>query len=177
MSSWIGSTIATLNRLLGTSFTLSPPGETGSGAIVRATSPVLVTPDLGAPSALVLTNATGLPAAERLKEAVLPFTRAMNGADGAVDYTGAGFTPKFAMVVGSDATAAGTIVLGSFDGTTQRCFHNTSSPAQDSVFFFAGSGGNDQQGTASFVSDGVRITYTKTGAPGGTFTGHIVCLG
>lgn len=34
---------------------------TGSGAPVRATSPVLVTPNLGTPSALVLTNATGAP--------------------------------------------------------------------------------------------------------------------
>lgn len=33
--------------------------ETGSGALVFATSPTLVTPDLGTPSAVVLTNATG----------------------------------------------------------------------------------------------------------------------
>lgn len=38
-------------------------GETGSGALVFATSPALVTPDLGTPSAAVLTNATGLPIA------------------------------------------------------------------------------------------------------------------
>ena len=35
--------------------------ETGSGALVFATSPALTTPDLGTPSALTLTNATGLP--------------------------------------------------------------------------------------------------------------------
>ena len=35
--------------------------STGSGAVVLATSPTLVTPALGTPSALVLTNATGLP--------------------------------------------------------------------------------------------------------------------
>lgn len=35
--------------------------NTGTGAVVRATSPTLVTPALGTPSALVLTNATGLP--------------------------------------------------------------------------------------------------------------------
>ena len=33
--------------------------ETGSGALVFATSPTLTTPDLGTPSAVVLTNATG----------------------------------------------------------------------------------------------------------------------
>ena len=35
--------------------------ETGSGALVFGTSPTLVTPALGTPSAAVLTNATGLP--------------------------------------------------------------------------------------------------------------------
>lgn len=35
--------------------------ETGSGALVFATSPALTTPNLGTPSAAVLTNATGLP--------------------------------------------------------------------------------------------------------------------
>lgn len=35
--------------------------ETGSGALVFATSPTLVTPNLGTPSAATLTNASGLP--------------------------------------------------------------------------------------------------------------------
>lgn len=35
--------------------------STGSGAVVQATSPTLTTPNLGTPSAIVLTNATGLP--------------------------------------------------------------------------------------------------------------------
>lgn len=37
--------------------------NTGTGSVVRASSPTLVTPALGTPSALVLTNATGLPIA------------------------------------------------------------------------------------------------------------------
>lgn len=37
--------------------------ETGSGSLVFATSPTLVSPALGTPSSLVLTNATGLPVA------------------------------------------------------------------------------------------------------------------
>lgn len=36
-------------------------GETGSGALVFGTNPVLVTPNIGTPSAGVLTNCTGLP--------------------------------------------------------------------------------------------------------------------
>lgn len=38
-------------------------GTTGSGNVVFSTSPTLVTPALGTPSALILTNATGLPVA------------------------------------------------------------------------------------------------------------------
>jgi hypothetical protein len=38
-------------------------GETGTGALVFATSPTLVTPALGTPSSGTLTNATGLPVA------------------------------------------------------------------------------------------------------------------
>lgn len=44
--------------------------ETGNGALVFATSPTLVTPALGTPTALVLTNATGLPTAGMLDDAV-----------------------------------------------------------------------------------------------------------
>jgi hypothetical protein len=45
---------------------------TGSGAVVLATSPTLVTPALGTPSALVLTNATGLPAAQLTGTQTIP---------------------------------------------------------------------------------------------------------
>jgi hypothetical protein len=40
--------------------------ETGTGSLVFATSPTLVTPNLGTPSVLTLTNATGLPVATGL---------------------------------------------------------------------------------------------------------------
>jgi hypothetical protein len=51
------------NTLLGTdgSGNLSFSSVTGTGNVVRATSPALTTPDLGTPSAVTLTNATGLP--------------------------------------------------------------------------------------------------------------------
>jgi len=45
---------------------------TGTGANVLGTSPTLVTPALGTPSALVLTNATGLPAAQLTGTQTLP---------------------------------------------------------------------------------------------------------
>jgi hypothetical protein len=40
---------------------ISLDATTGSGAVVLETSPTLVTPDLGTPTAIVLTSATGLP--------------------------------------------------------------------------------------------------------------------
>jgi hypothetical protein len=40
---------------------LAATANTGTGSVVRATSPTLVTPALGTPSSAVLTNATGLP--------------------------------------------------------------------------------------------------------------------
>jgi hypothetical protein len=51
------------NAVLGTdgSGNLSFSSSTGTGNVVRATSPALTTPDLGTPSAATLTNATGLP--------------------------------------------------------------------------------------------------------------------
>jgi len=41
--------------------TIQGVSTTGSGTYVRATNPVMTTPNLGTPSAVVLTNATGLP--------------------------------------------------------------------------------------------------------------------
>lgn len=59
--------------------------ETGSGALVFATSPTLVTPVLGTPASATLTNATGLPAAGVVGTAAIlganTFTAAQNLAD------------------------------------------------------------------------------------------------
>ncbi len=54
--------VGTTNIANGAVTTAKLASTTGSGAVVLATSPTLVTPALGTPSALVLTNATGLPA-------------------------------------------------------------------------------------------------------------------
>lgn len=51
-------------------------GGTGTGSVVRATSPTLVTPALGVPSAVDLTNATNLPCAAATTGALCSFSSA-----------------------------------------------------------------------------------------------------
>lgn len=70
---------------------------TGTGTAVQATSPTLVTPALGTPSSIVLTNATALPCA-----AMPAFTGSVTTSAGSCATTGGGFgTP-------ATTTSAGT---------------------------------------------------------------------
>lgn len=105
-------------------------GTTGSGNLVLATSPTLVTPALGTPSAAVLTNATGLPVAtgiSGLGTGVATFLATPSSANlkaALTDETGSGaavFATSPALVTPTVATSldvpsAGAFALGASVG-------------------------------------------------------------
>ena len=98
--------------------------ETGSGSLVFATSPTLVTPNLGTPSAATLTNATGLPISSGVSglgagvATFLATPSSANLASAVTDETGSGplvfaTSPTFTsqVTLGTQSTTRGTLVL------------------------------------------------------------------
>ncbi len=91
--------------------------ETGSGALVFATSPTLVTPNLGTPTAGVLTNCTGLPTSSLtgLGTGVATFLATPSSANlrsAVTDETGSG-----ALVFATSPTISSPTLSGTIAGT------------------------------------------------------------
>ena len=95
--------------------TISFVAPTGSGNVVLATSPTLVTPALGTPSALVLTNATALPAAQVSSGALANGMTATTQAAGSND-------TKLATDAYVDATKCTTTKTTGTSATLSTCF-------------------------------------------------------
>ena len=116
----LGLTIGTNVQAYNASTTTLGNTTTGTGNIVRATSPTLTTPNLGTPSTLVLTSATGLPLTTGVT-GVLPI--ANGGTNNSTAYTAGS-------VIFSDGTQLNQSNSKLFwDNTNNRLGIGTATPA------------------------------------------------
>lgn len=142
--------------------------ETGSGALVFATSPTLTTPNLGTPSALTLTNATGLPI-------------------GGLTGLGTGVGTALAVNVGTagafvvNGGALGTPSSGTLTNATGLPVGGISATGTPSASTYLRGDGSWQSVSASPGGSNTQVQYNNSGSFGGsanfTFSGSTVGIG
>lgn len=142
--------------------------ETGSGAMVFATSPALVTPDIGTPSSATLTNATGLPIStgvSGLGAGVATFLATPSSANAiaaVTDETGTGL-----MVFGTSPTVQNPIV----SGVSIASVGSGNGTAAGNVITITGATGGATSAGSGSVTGGTGGGIVGTGGNGGAITG------
>jgi hypothetical protein len=111
----------------------------------------------------------------------------LNTASGTVDYTGVGFQPTACLVHTAVEGSAGLVSIGYMGSTGGEYgfgmadYHRVvndgwASNGIHELGFYYGGGSNYVLGNTSFISDGVRVTYAKTGTMSGTASITFWCL-
>jgi len=131
---------------------------------------VLTSSGAGNPCAFEVLPASGL--SSQVVEGVYNLATA----SGTVDYTGAGFTPTavvcFGMVEGTQYFSIG---MADSDGLAHSLtdYHTVTADSWANngakLIGVYNTGSHNVLGTVAYISDGIRVTYAKTGSPTGSF--------
>lgn len=116
-----------------------------------------------------------------LKSKLLTITRDLSLANGSVAYTGMGFQPTSCVANAQITTSATqyTTHFGMSDSArtiSSTAFFGGTLVSPNFLVLFDTTATNGQVASiASYDSDGLTLTWTKTGAPTGTATANLVC--